>query len=64
MYRDIGANDWFFEVDETDGPMLWSRLQTIVRDPAKARAKVKSIMAFVEERQKRMAHAARGACRV
>ena len=30
MYRDFGANDWFFEVDETDGPQLWSRLEAIV----------------------------------
>ncbi|MES2694666.1 MAG: polysaccharide pyruvyl transferase family protein, partial [Verrucomicrobiota bacterium] len=27
MYRDIGANDWFFEVDETNGAQLWSRLE-------------------------------------
>ena len=26
MYRDFGANEWFFEVDETNGPELWSRL--------------------------------------
>lgn len=61
MYRDIGAADWFFEVDETNGPQLWSRLEAIHRDPAKARAKVKSIMAFVEERQKRMVDAVRAA---
>ena len=54
MYRDIGADDWFFEVDETNGPQLWARLEAIHRDPAKARAKVKAIMATVEARQKRM----------
>ena len=53
MYRDIGANDWFFEVDETDGPQLWSRLETIVRDPAAASAKARAIMAGVEKRQRR-----------
>lgn len=57
MYRDIGANDWFFEVDETNGPELWSRLEAIVKDPAKAKAKVKTIMATVEARQKRMVDA-------
>src|SRR4030095_16794367 len=41
MYRDFGANDWLFEVDETSGNQLWSRLQSIVRDPAKAKAQVK-----------------------
>ena len=64
MYRDFGANDWFFEVDETSGDQLWSRLQAIVRDPAKAKAKVKSIMATVEARQKRMVDAVRAACRI
>ena len=61
MYRDIGANDWFFEVDETSGAQLWSRLEAIHRDPAAARAKVKSIMATVEARQKRMVDAVREA---
>jgi len=64
MYRDIGANDWFFEVDETSGPQLWSRLEAIHKDPAKAKAKVKAIMATVEARQKRMVDAVREACRV
>jgi hypothetical protein len=63
MYRDIGANDWFFEVDETSGAQLWSRLEAIHRDPVAARAKVKSIMATVEARQKRMVTAVREACR-
>ncbi|MEO7415098.1 MAG: polysaccharide pyruvyl transferase family protein [Opitutaceae bacterium] len=64
MYRDLGAADWFFEIDETDGAQLWSRLEAIHRDPAKARAKVKSIMAAVEARQQRMVDVARAACRV
>ena len=59
MYRDIGANDWFFEVEETSGPELWSRLEAIHRDPRAAKAKVKRIMAYVEERQKRMGGAVR-----
>ena len=63
MYRDIGANDWFFEVDETSGAQLWSRLEAIHKDPAAARAKVKAIMATVEARQKRMVDAVRAACR-
>ena len=62
MYRDFGANDWLFEIDETTGEQLWSRLQTIVRDPAGASAYVKSIMATVETRQRRMVEAVRSAC--
>jgi hypothetical protein len=63
MYRDIGADDWFFEVDQTNGEQLWSRLAGIDRDPAKAKAKVASIMAFVEKLQKRMVDTVRVACR-
>jgi hypothetical protein len=62
MYRDIGADDWFFEIDETSADQLWSRLQAIVRDPARAKAKVKSVMATVEARQRRMVDAVRAAC--
>jgi hypothetical protein len=61
MYRDIGADDWCFEIDETNGVQLWSRLEVIHKNPAAARAKVKSIMATVEARQKRMVDAVRAA---
>ncbi len=62
MYRDIGAGEWMFEIDETNGGLLWSRLEAIVSDPARARGKVKAIMATVEARQKRMVDAVRTAC--
>lgn len=62
MYRDIGARDWFFEVDETNGAQLWSRLEGIVRDPTAARAQARRIMAGVEEHQRRMVAAVRTAC--
>ena len=61
MYRDIGADDWFFEIDETSGAQLWSRLEAIHKNPAAARAKVTSIMTAVEARQRRMVAAAREA---
>jgi hypothetical protein len=61
MYRDMGAEDWLFEIDETSGSQLWSRLESIHRDPAKAKAKAKAIMAFVQARQKRMVDALREA---
>ncbi len=64
MYRDIGAKDWFFEIEETTGDQLWSRLQAIVKNPAAARAKVKSIMATVEKEQRRMVDAVQAACKV
>ena len=59
MYRDFGSGDWFFEVDETNGSELWSRLAAIHRDPARAKANVKSIMATVDRRQRRMVEALR-----
>ena len=63
MYRDLGAGDWLFEIDEIDGIGLWSRLQAIVRDPSKAKDKVKALMATVESRQERMVDAVRAACK-
>lgn len=62
MYGDIGAGDWIFEIDETSGDELWSRLSGIEREPAKAKAQVRSIMAFVAGREKRMVEAVRTAC--
>lgn len=64
MYRDIGMDDWFFEIDETSGAELWSRVEAIHRDPVKARAKVKAIYAGVEQLQKRMVDTVRHAARV
>lgn len=59
MYRDFGAGEWLFEVDETSGEQLWSSLETIHRNPAAAREKVKSIMSTVDGLQKRMVAALR-----
>jgi hypothetical protein len=64
MYRDLGAGDWFFEVDETTGGELWSRLAAIHRNPGRAKARVAAIMRAVETRQKRMMEAVRNACRI
>jgi len=61
MYRDFGAGDWFFEMDETDGARLWARLAAIHRDPAGARAQVRVIQGLVGARQERMVAAAREA---
>jgi hypothetical protein len=59
MYRDFGAGDWFFEIDETSGAQLWSRLEAIHADRAKARAKVTAIMTGIQQRQRRMVEAVR-----
>jgi hypothetical protein len=62
MYRDFKAGDWFFEIEETTGDQLWSRIHQIHRNPAKAKAQVKSIISFVEGKQRRMVNAVRSAC--
>lgn len=54
MYRDIGVNDWFFEVDETNGDQLWARLEAIHRDPVGARTTIAAAMARVQKLQRRM----------
>ena len=59
MYHDIGVSDWTFEVDETSGDELWSRLKTIHDAPVKTRARVRQVMAGVERIQSRMMEAAR-----
>jgi hypothetical protein len=62
MYRDFGAGNWFFEVDETNGRQLWNRLESIHKDPRGAAAQVRTIMGNVEKAQKRMIDAVRAAC--
>ncbi len=62
MYRDFGAGDWLVEIDETSGGDLWSRLETIHRQPAKSKELVASIMRGIEKKQRQMAEAVRAAC--
>jgi hypothetical protein len=59
MYRDIGVGDWLFEIDETSGAEIWSRLEGILRDPAKARARIAAAMKRVHHAQRRMVDAIR-----
>jgi polysaccharide pyruvyl transferase WcaK-like protein len=54
MYRDLGLDDWFFEIDGTCGDELWSRLENIIRAPEKARACAEAAMARVHKLQRRM----------
>ncbi|WP_084442650.1 polysaccharide pyruvyl transferase family protein [Termitidicoccus mucosus] len=54
MYRDIGVADWLFEIDETTGGEIWSRLETVLREPAKSRAYAAAAMSRVHKAQRRM----------
>jgi hypothetical protein len=61
MYRDIGVDDWFFEVDETRGEQLASRLAVIHQDSAAAKQYAARAMERVRRLQKRMMEALREA---
>jgi hypothetical protein len=63
MYRDFGSGEWFFEIEESSGEQLWSRLEAIAHNPGKARSQVRSIMRSVDRLQKRMVDTVRRACR-
>jgi hypothetical protein len=59
MYRDIGLDNWFFEIDGTDGDELWLRLEKVVRKPSDARAYASAAMERVHALQGRMGNALR-----
>jgi hypothetical protein len=59
MYHDFGAGDWLFEIEQTSGADLWSKLEQIHRDPSKARARVKTIFAGIERKQRHMVETVR-----
>ncbi|MBY0375320.1 MAG: polysaccharide pyruvyl transferase family protein [Bryobacteraceae bacterium] len=54
MYRDVGADEWFFEIEEASGATLWAALERIVRNRKRAKEQARAVMARVEAGQKRM----------
>ncbi len=61
MYHDLGLSDWIFEVEETSGDELWSRLQATFTNPDRARAYGEAAMARVRARQRHMAETLKAA---
>lgn len=61
MYRDVGVDKWFFEVDEASGERLWDTLGEIHRDPDGAKKYAQAAMTRVHRLQKRMIEAVREA---
>ena len=61
MFHDVGVSNWIFEVNETTGHELWSRLKKIHDDPTGARAQVRTVMGGVEKQQRRMVEVLRAA---
>jgi hypothetical protein len=54
MYADLGLGDWIFEIDKTGTDVLWSCLQSILADPAAARAKSRAAMSLMHRKQEEM----------
>jgi hypothetical protein len=54
MWRDIGLNDWIFEIDQTTGEQIAERVVTLGKNPEAARAKVKQAMQFTQQRMASM----------
>ena len=55
MWRDIGLDDWLFDMDQPDQvAQLSSTVLSLIQDPAAAKARVASAQAFVEQRQQAM----------
>lgn len=54
MYADLGLGDWIFEVEETSGAELWSRLKQVIENPEPARAYADAAMTRVRARHRHM----------
>ena len=55
MWRDIGLDEWLFDMDEpTQVARLTDTVLALARDPAAAKAKAAKAMEFVHERQRVM----------
>jgi polysaccharide pyruvyl transferase WcaK-like protein len=55
MWRDVGLDDWIFEIDKTDGDEIGRAILTIHAEPAAARAYLAKAMTFAAERHRRAA---------
>lgn len=61
MYHDIGLSDWIFEVEETTGEALWSRLRGVIENPEEARTYADAAMTRARARQRHMVQTLRRA---
>jgi polysaccharide pyruvyl transferase len=60
MWRDVGLQDWIFEIEAATGEQIAARLLQIYRTPRKAQAAVRGARALVAARGERMAQTIRG----
>jgi polysaccharide pyruvyl transferase WcaK-like protein len=61
MWRDLGLDEWIFEIEDTTGEQLAQTVMAIHADPAAARDYVEQAMAFVRQRQAESMAVVRGA---
>ncbi len=54
MWRDVGLNDWIFEIDQSTGAQINTRLLEIGRDLPAARAKAAKARDFAQQRMAAM----------
>ncbi|QDT42795.1 Polysaccharide pyruvyl transferase [Gimesia alba] len=53
MWYDIGLKDWTFEIDEVNQQQIADRVMAVAGNPEQSRAKLKSVMQSIQQRQKR-----------
>lgn len=51
MFRDIGRNDWLFDIDKATSAGITGAVMSIYRDYPMATVKVRKAMAFVQQQQ-------------
>lgn len=54
MWRDLGLDDWFFEIEEASGEALWERLRAMRADYPAAQAKARRVLAAARASQAEM----------
>ncbi len=55
MYYDIGAGDWVFEIEETQGKDIADRLMQLYENPAKSKDYLNSAMSIVQTQHRKAA---------
>jgi polysaccharide pyruvyl transferase WcaK-like protein len=54
MWRDVGLNDWIFEIDDATGDEIARRVVEVGRDPAAARTLVARAQTYARDKMKAM----------
>lgn len=60
MWRDIGLSEWIFEIDDSTGGQIASRLVDIGRNPDLSRQRIHAAVEFTKSKMSEMIHAIDG----